>query len=238
MSQHPPICLRYFDARARAQFARAYFDVRGIVYEDDRVPLDEGFASWAGMRDDRSRTGPMQRLPVLHFGDELIPETIVIGNFVHRRLGDANALTDDQNLQHEVILSVCNIDLMLPLAMLIWADLMFDGIDLASYARKTLDRIERNLEVLEKAIDDWGWVADAATRPVTVADCILWEELDQAQTLFGSHLSLDAKPLLARFHDEHPSREAFEKLLEDRPCQVSGRPGEAAAIERVRELLA
>ena len=238
MSQNPKIVLRYFEARARAQFLRAWFDVRGIEYEDDRIPLDEGFASWMAVRDDRSRTGPMQRLPVLHFGDELIPETTVIANFVHRKLGDSDALTEQQNLHHEILISICNIDLMFPLTMLIWADVMFAGIDLPAFARRSFERIDRNLDVLEQAVDEWGWVAGMESRPVTVADCMLWEDLDRTRSVFGTHLSFETKPLLERFHQEHPGKASFERTLAARPCQISGRPGESDAIGQIRTLLA
>src|SRR3982750_4009604 len=39
MTQLPPITLRYFDARGRAQPLRYYFAARGIAYTDERVSL-------------------------------------------------------------------------------------------------------------------------------------------------------------------------------------------------------
>lgn len=237
MRKQPEIRLRYFAARARAQFLRAYFAARQVSYEDERVPLDEGFASWIAMRDDRSLTGPLQRLPVLHYGDQLIAETSVIAGFVHQSLGDAALLSSEQNLRHDILFSTANIDLMLPIAMLIWSDLMFEGINVPAYARRTLERIYKNLDVIDRALDQWNWVETSSARPVTVADSMLWEELDQAMTLFGTHLSLDDKPQLARFYREHPARDVFAAVLAEKPGQITGRPGEPAAIERIQTAL-
>jgi hypothetical protein len=238
MMNHPEIRVRYFAARGRAQFLRAYFTTREIPFDDERVPIDAGFASWLAMRENRALSGPLQRLPVLHYGDQLIPETTVIAGFVHRQFGDSDALSDTENLRHEILVSTANIDLLLPVAMLIWSDLMFAGIDVAAFAHKTFDRIHKNLDVIEKALAEWNWVSELSTRPVTVADCMLWEEIDQAATVFGRRFSLNDKPLLARLYHEHPSREIFEKLLAERPCQISGRPGEGEAIRRIQAALA
>jgi hypothetical protein len=237
MADHPEIRLRYFDARARAQFLRAYFAARGIEYIDERVPLDAGFASWQAMRPDRSLSGPLQRLPVLHYGDELIPETLVIAGFVHRSCGDAAALDKADNLRHDVILSSASSDLLMPVALLIWAGLLFDGIDLPKYASASLDRLRRTLEVLETSMAEWGWVTGMHRRPVTVADCMLWETIDQASTLFADRLGLDDHPLLARFHAEHPAGDTFRQLLADHPCQITGRPAEADAIREIQASL-
>lgn len=232
------IRLRYFDARGRAQFVRAYFGARGIEFEDERVPLDEGFASWQAIRENRALTGPLQRLPVLHYGDELIPETFVIAGFVHRRFGDAAALDPEENLRHDVLLSTCCIDVQLPMGILVWSGLMLEGANVASLARNTLDRINRTLEVIEKTVDEWDWVPGLRRRPVTAADCLLWEMLDQARIIFGSQFSLADRPRLGEFYEAHPARDTFEHLLAANPCQITGRPDEAAAIEDIHSYLA
>lgn len=237
MTEHPPIRLRYFDARARAQFLRAYLHVRGFDFEDERVPLDEGFASWLALRPDRSRSGPLQRLPVLHYGDELVPETLVIAAFLHRQSGDAAALGRARSLQHDVLLSTACTDLMLQVAMMIWSDMMYPGVDLAQSAPRSFERLGRTFDAIDQALADWRWVDTIGERPVTLADCLLWEELDQAKTLFGPLLDIGSRPGLARFYDDHPARGQFESLLAARPAQITGRPGEAEAIAGIREVL-
>jgi glutathione S-transferase len=234
----PEIRLRYFDARGRAQFIRACLVARGIEFEDERVPLDEGFASWQAMRDDRARTGPFKRLPVLHYGDELVPETTVIAQFLHRELGDEAALDARDNRRHDVLLSICSSDLLVPIGMLLWAEMLMAGIDLPRFAHATLTRLSRTLGVIDEALGEWNWVAGFRKRPVTFADCFLWDELDKQRVVFGSRFSLDGKPRLAAFYDEHPGRETFESLLAEHPCPLTGRPGEAAAIGNIQRFVA
>ena len=73
--QHPPITLRYFDARGRAQFLRYYFKIRKVSFTDERLPVNDELAAWRALRDDRSRTGPFHKLPILHWGDRLLAES-------------------------------------------------------------------------------------------------------------------------------------------------------------------
>jgi hypothetical protein len=234
----PKITLRYFDARGRAQFLRAYFSFRGVDFQDERVPLDPDFSRWLAVRSDRSLTGPMQRLPVLHYDDDLIPETLVIAGFAHRRIGDAEKLSESENLQHDVLLSSVYVDLMLPTGTLIWADLIYRGVDLPALSRSTLERLDRTLVALDRMLGEWNWTERTQQRPVTLADCLLWEVLDQAATVFGPHLALENKPELHRFYAQHPGRERFEELLAAQPCQITGRPGEREAIANIQALLA
>ena len=70
-----------------------------------------------------------------------------------------------------------------------------------------------------------------------LADCLLWEELNVAQHVFGPRVSLAQTPMLARFYEEFPGRASCETLLTEHPCPITARPEEAAAIARIRELL-
>ena len=110
--QHPPITLRYFDARGRGQFLRDYFKTRKVSFTDERVPIGDEFAAWRAMRDDRTRAGPFQKLPVLHWGDRLIPEMLMIAAFVHEASGDAGSLSDEENLRHGLLTSSLCLDMM------------------------------------------------------------------------------------------------------------------------------
>jgi len=53
VTSNPPVHLKYFDARGRAQFLRYFLLCREIPFEDDRVPLTADFASWLAIREDR-----------------------------------------------------------------------------------------------------------------------------------------------------------------------------------------
>jgi hypothetical protein len=229
--------LRYFDARGRAQFLRAFLTVRDVHFTDERVPLDPDWASWLAIKSVRSLSGPFAQLPVLQLADDLIPEALVIAHYLHRETGDAAALGAADAVRHDALLSFAYTNLMVSLGILVWADLMFPGVDMPTYVTAAHGRFERALAPLDEALDEWSWTQRMHARPVTIADCLLWEELDQAFAVFGPHLCLDDKPHVARFHAEHPARATFGRLLAARPSQITGRPGEAATIEAIRAML-
>lgn len=72
-----------------------------------------------------------------------------------------------------------------------------------------------------------------------LADCLLWEELDVVEHVFGKHAGLDALPTLSRLYGETPGRPAFEKVLGANRGPVTGRglAAEAEIISRVRTYL-
>jgi glutathione S-transferase len=216
--QHPPITLRYFDARGRAQFLRYFFKARKVSFTDERVPVGDELAAWRALRDDRARTGPFQKLPILHWGDRLLAEMLMIGAFIHEASGDASSLSDEENLRHGMLTSsLC--------------------LDIGAIAKRTLDRLRSHCQAIEQSLVDWRWIDRARNRRIMVVDCLLWEELDVARLVFGPHWSLAATPTLARFYDEFPGRGNCEALLAERPCQVTARPNEPDAIAKIQQLL-
>jgi glutathione S-transferase len=235
--QHPPITLRYFDARGRAQFLRYYFRARKVSFTDDRVPLAADFAPWRAMRDDRTRTGPFHKLPVLHWGDRLIAETLMIASFVHEVSGDAGSLSDDDNLRHGMLTSSLYHDVMLPIGTLLWSEFVSPGADVGAVAKRTLERLEQHCRALDQSLGEWRWLDKARNRRVMLVDCLLWEELNSAQQVFGPRLSLASTPMLARFYDDFPARQICEAMLAEHPCPITARPEEAAAIAKIRELV-
>jgi hypothetical protein len=239
MPSTPPIVLRYFDARGRAQFIRHYLNARGFAYGDERLPVGMPFAEWAAMKNDRSRAGPFHKLPVLHWGETMVAEMFVINGYLHRVTGDEALLSEQDNLRHAMVFSSLAIDVLTPIALLIWADLALPGVDANAYARAVLARLGGNLDVLDKTLSEWRWQQTAATRPVMLADCSLWEKLDVVQHVFGEHARLDDRPTLARIHREAPGRDAFRAGLA-RPTAVTGRglASEAEVISRIRAAVA
>ena len=235
--QHPPITLRYFDARGRAQFLRSYFKIRKVSFTDERVPIADEFAAWGAMRGDRTRTGPFQKLPILHWGDRLIGEQLMIAAFVHEASGDAGSLSDEENLRHGMLTSSLSLDMMHPLGMLLWAEVMYPGADLAVPAKRTLERLKAHCQALEQSFVDWRWLDRARNRRIMLVDCLLWEELDAARAVFGPHWSLSATPTLARFYDDFPARPICEALLAERPCPITARPNETEGIAKIQQLL-
>lgn len=237
MSNRPPITLRYFDARGRAQFLRYYFHIREIQYTDERVQISDNFAAWQGIRDDRALTGPFRKLPVLQYGDRLVPETLMIAAFVHEVLGDAGQLSDDENFRHGLLTSSLCFDMMMPLGTLLWAEVLYPGADMAAVAKKTLERIQQHCVSIEQSLIDWRWQERSRRRRVMLADCLLWEELDVATRVFGPHWSFAATPLLQSFHEEFSGREGCEAVLRDKPGPITARPNESAGIETIQRSL-
>ena len=104
--QHPPITLRYFDARGRAQFLRYYFRARRVTFTDERVASKRGLRSVAHDPRRSLTHGPVpQATGVPPWGDRLIAETLMIASFVHEVSGDAAALPDEDNLRHGMLTS-------------------------------------------------------------------------------------------------------------------------------------
>ena len=237
MSEIPDITLRYFDCRGRGQFARYYFGYRDIPFVDERVPLSADFNAWQEIRDDRSIAGPFHKLPVLHWGDRVIGETMVIKAFLHDILGDAKTLTDEENLHHAMLTSAAYHDIAVPVFILIWSDVRFEGLDLAAYVDKTRAGLQSQLVSIEKTLNEWRWLDNAEGRSVMVADCVLWEALDVANTMFGDRLSFDATETVEHFYYECPARASFEQFLREHPCPLTGRSGEAEAIKNIQSLL-
>jgi glutathione S-transferase len=240
MTQPATITLRYFDARGRAQPLRYYFAARGIAYTDERVSLTAtGSNAWPDMREDRARVGPFHKLPVLRYGDRMIAETLVIDAFVHRALGDEARLSDEENLRHSMLISSLYSDVVFPVGMTLWAEAIYVGLDYPAFVRQLLGRVRGLLVRIDQTLAEWGWAVAARSRPVMLADCLLWEELDSLQHVFGEHVRLDQMPTLSRLYLEAQGRAAFQKVLASRPAPVTGRGSvaEAEIIGRIRDYL-
>ena len=121
--------------------------------------------------------------------------------------------------------------------MLLWAELMFPGADLGAVAKRTLERLEQHIRALDQSLGEWRWLDSARNRRVMLADCLLWEELNVAQHVFGPRLSLAQTPMLARFYEEFPARPSCEALLTEHPCPITARPEEAATIAKIQQLI-
>ena len=241
MSQHPTITLRYFDARGRAQPLRYYFAARGIPYTNELVSLTAaGSSAWPEMREDRARVGPFHKLPVLHYGDRTIAETLVINAFLHRELGDEALLSDSENLRHSMLTSSFYSDVVMNVGTTLWAEAIYAGLDYPAFIRGVLGRIRGLLGRIDQTLGEWGWTAAARGRPVMLADCLLWEELDSLQHVFGEHVGLDKLPTLSRIYLEAPGRAAFQKVLASHSAPITGRgmTAETEIIGRIRGYLA
>ncbi|HTQ99520.1 MAG TPA: hypothetical protein VMH83_06000 [Candidatus Acidoferrum sp.] len=230
----PALTLRYFDCRGRAQSFRFYLRARKIAFIDARVSMKDGFATWPAVRQDRKLSGPFAKLPVLHWGDQLVAETGVIHDFLHRKLGDAARLDDEANLRHAMLASSCRSELSTPLAMLVYQDAMYPGVDLKSTMAGTVKRIADNLAIIEAALTGWQWFEPSAKRQPMLGDCLLWEMLDWVECIFGARFDWRPLPALRQFHQHYEHAPLFRRMLAEHPCQLTGRPQEAEALQRIR----
>jgi glutathione S-transferase len=235
MSAWPAITLRYFTCRGRVQYLRYFLRTRGIPFTDERVPLSAGFVEWQALKGDGSRTGPFRKLPVLHWGEQLIAETPVIHAWLHEKTGDATRLSELERLRHAMLSSSCATDLNLHLGILLYSDLAHAGTDLATEAKNTLPRLTAHLQVLDRTLTEWNWHDTLQKRDPMLADCQLWDVLNFAETVFGTALSLKDLPALEAHYRECPGRKDFQALLDEYPgLAITARPGEAEAIARIR----
>jgi len=235
-----PIVLRYFDARGRAQFLRNFLHCRAPGFVDERVPLSPTFEEWTAIKSDRARTGPLQRLPVLEFGDRLVPEALVIRQFLHEKLGDAERLSEEENIAHAALVSSLYLDVMLPVGILIWAEVFLQGVDLPAFAKQTLARIQGLFGFVDRWLGELDWHRSSLSRPVMLADCLLWDQLDAVQHAFGAAFSLRELPVLARIYAEAPGRAEFEAVRDGAPAALTGRGlvAENDVLARIRGMLA
>jgi glutathione S-transferase len=238
MSANPQITLRYFDARGRAQFLRYYLRARDIAFEDERIALSADFSAWLAIRDDRAKTGPFHKLPVLYWGDTELAETFVIAEFLHRISGDHERLSTSGNLRHAMLVSTLYVDIMLPIGTLIWADVLTPGADVPALVPRVFERIDRYLGYLDATLAEWRWLEGTKSRPLMIGDCLLWEELDVLQLVFGDHLALERHRALAQFYRDCPGRAVFEKLLGEQRCPITARPAEPDMLARIRSIVA
>lgn len=226
-------CVTLTAAAAPSYFLRG----RNIPFTDERVPLSGDFSAWREMQPDRTRSGYFQKLPVLHWGEQLVAETSVIHHFLHRQLQDDQRLSTTENLYHQMLASSCTGDLMLPVAMLIWCELAFPGADLAKLAPLSLERVRNHLTVLERTLTEWDWWDQLQRRELMVTDCLLWEGLSVALHTFGPGLQLESCPRLFEFHRNCAAQALFTAMLAERACQITGRPGETETIQRIQAAL-
>jgi len=137
-----------------------------------------------------------------------------------------------------MLISSVYIDLLMAIGTLLWSEAMFPGADLRTTSKRVLERIQSHLTALDRTLVEWQWLEHAAARPVMVADCILWDQINAVQHVFGEKLGLEATATLARFYHDCPGRETFERLLHAKFCPLTARPGEAECVARIREFVA
>ncbi len=235
MADNSNITFRYFDVRGRGQFVRGLLSHRGVPFTDQRILLSEDLSSWRTRdREDRSISGAFQKLPTLDWDGLMVSEILVILDFLHRQLGDVELFDDERNLRHAMLTSSAFLDLLTPCINLIWSDFLNPGADVAKTTAITRGRLEMHLKTVDETLAGWQWFADMADRPVVAADAVLWEALDVILATFDGGMKLDGYETLAAFYADCPGRDTFRSLIEKQPTTITARPGEAAALDIIR----
>jgi glutathione S-transferase len=228
-----PVVLRYFAAQGRVQAIRhALMDAK-IAFEDLRVSLPE----WPAHKEDPSFGGPFGSLPTLSWGDDLVAEALPIAGFVARRSGHYEGLGDAAIARLEAICSACYVDVTLRASELVYADLLYPGATLGSFAL-LLGMIVNKLVRLERLVPEGGWFGD--TRPV-MADFFAAEAVELLRELAGpAHLEEIAAraPRLTELAARVRERPAIAAAWARRPPGFTARADEAVALERIREAFA
>lgn len=233
MTATPAITLRYFNCRGRAQAFRFYLQARKHTFVDARVSISEGFAAWQQIKTQLQLSGPFTRLPILLWGDQQIAETVVIHDWLHHKLGDAAKLTEQENLQHAMLSSSLRSELMTPSAMLLWQELMHPGTDVKNSAAPALKRSVDHLALLEASLLSWHWFDKMKTRPLMLADCLLWEMLDWIDGIFGEAVLWSLLPSLREFHQHNEHAALFRRMLAEHACHYTACPQEADVLGRI-----
>lgn len=237
MADFPSITLHYFDLRGRGQFIRALLSHRKVPYTDNRIKLAKDNSNWPRIRKDRNITGDFQKFPFLQWGDLRLNEVLVILDFIDRELGDAELLDTRAWLQQRQLASSAFLDLLTPCINLIWSDIFQPGTDVARATAIVQHRLETHLATVNQTLQEWGWLPASMDRPVMSTDAVLWEALDAIRMTFDDHVSFEEQEHLATFYEQCPGANTFRKLLAKKHQNLTGRPGEAEALQAIHASL-
>lgn len=237
MSAYPDITLHYFDLRGRGQCIRALLSHHQVPFTDDRIVLAKDNNNWPALRDDRNITGDFQKLPFLQWDDLRLNEVLVIFEFLDRILGNREAVSEADWLQHRQLTSSAFLDLLVACTNLIWCDVFHPETNVPAATAILKRRMSMHLVTLNRTLSDWQWTAKMQDRPVMAADAVLWEALDVVRLTFDEHVSFDDLDELSNFYDDCPGAVTFKKLLDEKPMTITGRPGEPDALIVIHESL-
>jgi glutathione S-transferase len=226
------VVLRYFDVLGRAQALRHALADAAVPFEDLRISLSQ----WPQHKEDPDFAGPYGGLPTLSWGPVIVAETLPIAFFLARRLGHYEGLDDAEIARLEGICSNCYVEVTLRLGELLWADLLYPGVDLASAFPFHLGRMLDKLGRLDAHVPEMGWLG--GERP-GMADFFAAEAVEAQRYLLGParEEALQMRlPRLTALAQRVQSRPALAGAWKNRPQQFTARADEIATVERLRAL--
>lgn len=231
------IALRYFECRGRAQPIRFFLAEKDILFRDIRVPLDSLSDSWKTTKDDPDFSGPFGRLPILDWGDQQISETLVIAFHLHNKF-DSFKYDAEHNLLIRSVISSTYTDVISPIGILIWQDVLTPGVDMKKY-------LFRSMTVFEQLFDRYDQLLRKVGRPFIggkepcLADYFVFEALQIYLVVFKPrHLSLQANhSTLATFNDKMTQDPGVKACLASLPSKITGRVDEESRITKIHACL-
>lgn len=226
------VVLRYFPLIGRAQPLRHALADAAVSFDDLRIPLSE----WPQHKEDPDFAGPYGGLPTLSWGPVTVAETLPIAFFLARRLGHYEGLDDAAIARLEGICSNCYVEVTLRVGELVYADLLYPGVDLASGFPFHLGRMLDKLGRLDARVPEAGWFG--GERP-GMADFYAAEAVEAQRYLLGPAREAALRtrlPRLTALAQRVQARPAIASAWKDRPQQFTGRPDEMAIVERLRAL--
>jgi len=119
---------------------------------------------------------------------------------------------------------------------IVWADLLYPGVDLASAFPRHLARMLEKLGRLDRQIPGAGWLG--GEKP-GMADFFAAEAVEAQRYVLGparEHLLHTRLPRLAALAQRVKERPALAGAWKSRPEQFTARPDELALVERLRAL--
>ena len=228
--------LRYFDIRGRGQAIRNFFNAKK-TFIDTRIPLEANFATWSQICNDTSQVGMFKKLPILEVGKEQISEGLVILDYIHTHFGGGHSMPEKQNLQHAMLRSSLYQDLFQNVAVFLWADVALKGVDVAAYARFTLDRTLRLLESYDCILAEWEVTGLKKGEGYTMTDFLLAEGLDFAAYCFSSFIDWKKIPRLDEFRSTFSNDQDLKLQMGDIPEKFTGSPVEKEFVQRIPRLI-
>jgi glutathione S-transferase len=230
------VVLRYFDAQGRAQALRhalhALSDA-GLSFEDVRVTL----ATWPPLREDPSFGGWFASLPTLTWDTDTVSETLSIASYVARRSGQYDGLGAGEIAKLEAVVSCCYLDVVRCLADVVWAPILYPGVDVATTTPRQLRWSLGKLARLSALLPDGDGAAWLGGLRPTVADFFLAEAVEAMRHVLGPSWDAQLRDLVPRAFAHAERMRALPSLIsawETRPPRLTASPDEPAALERVR----
>jgi len=239
MNTTPPIILRYFACRGRAQPLRDFLYDADIKFQDEQFEFETFPHPWLEARSNRDFSGPFASLPVFQQGDFQISETLAIASYLEHTIGQKNIHRDECKLATlNMISSACYLEIIVSIGELIWSEGLSPQLRLEDAISEKLPKILDKLRSVDRLVpnDDKYFGGNIPS----VADFFVFEAFDAIRYFLGPNNA----PLTQRLRELDGlsrrllSRPRFAAMFTAgfRPASMTSYPEENAVIEKARAI--